>query len=122
MFPKDSKEYKLLLRYTQKTKNTSSLPVQGNGVGEEKVASPAQPQDNRKSGKRKKHRFLKLISCIHKEDDGYATRPYRQPAAAVSDQEEVEQIVKRLTKIAHSVHILPAEIEADCGGGYFMSG
>lgn len=40
------------------------------------------------------------------------------------DQEEVEQIVKTLTKITDSVHFLPTEIEADSGGegGYFLSG
>ncbi|MCI4389054.1 hypothetical protein PGIGA_G00093410 [Pangasianodon gigas] len=118
IFPKDSIEYKLLLRYTQKKTTANSPPTQSNGVGEVNVASPTKPQDRRKSRKLKKHRFLKIISCIRpvKEDDGPVTGKRRQPAAGDSsrpDQEEVEQIVNKLTKITDRVHFLSTDIETD---------
>lgn len=86
MFPKDSQEYQLLLRYTQKKTHTNSYLPQSNGVVEAKVASPMQPQDGRKPRKLKKHRLSKVLSCIRpvKEDDGPAARHHRQPAAAGS--------------------------------------
>lgn len=85
MFPKDSKEYKLLLRYAQKKQSPASHPPQSNGVEGVKNVSPVQPQDSRKSRKFKK-RFSKLVRCIQpvKEDDASVARPYRQRAAAGS--------------------------------------
>lgn len=37
------------------------------------------------------------------------------------DQEEVEQIVNKVTKITDCVHFLPSDIESDSDGGYFLS-
>lgn len=84
-FPKDSLEYKLLLRYTQKKKSTHSHTPQSNGVAEAKGASPEQHRNRRKPQK-KKRSFLKIISCIRpeKEDDDHATKPCRKLAAAGS--------------------------------------
>ncbi|MCJ8743308.1 hypothetical protein PDJAM_G00092430 [Pangasius djambal] len=118
IFSKDSIEYKLLLRYTQKKTTTNSPSTQSNGVGEANVASPTQPQDRHKPRKLKKHTFLKIISCVRpvKEDDGPVTGKRRQPAAGDSsrpDQEEVEQIVNKLTKITDRVHFLSTDIETD---------
>ncbi|XP_060759623.1 apoptosis facilitator Bcl-2-like protein 14 isoform X2 [Neoarius graeffei] len=119
LFSKDSIEYKLLLRYTKK-KTTNRDPPQTNGVGE-KVPSSTQPQDCQKPKKRKKLRFSKIISCIRpvkEDDDGSVTKPLRRQAAvgSCSDQEEVEQIVNKLTKITDCVHFVPSDIEADSDG------
>lgn len=38
------------------------------------------------------------------------------------DQEEVEQIVSKLTKIIDRVHFIPTDIETDSDGEYFLSG
>ncbi|GAA6105845.1 apoptosis facilitator Bcl-2-like protein 14 [Tachysurus ichikawai] len=114
MFPAESLEYKLLLRYVQK--KIDSHPTQSNSVGE--VKAPTHPQKHTKIQKNKRT-FLKIISCIRpeREDEDYVTRPpHRQPATADSsdsDQEEVEQIVNKLTKLTDKVHFKSSEIETD---------
>ncbi|XP_017350423.1 apoptosis facilitator Bcl-2-like protein 14 isoform X2 [Ictalurus punctatus] len=118
MFPKDSIEYKLLVKYTQKKKSTNSHPPQSNGVEEAKVASPTQPQDCHKSWKHKKKlKFWKSISCIRpvRESNGPVSGHPRRGASAEScpDQEEVEQIVSKLTKIIDRVHFISTDIETD---------
>lgn len=114
MFPKDSLEYKLLLRYTQKKGNTNSHAQHGNGLATAKVG---QLQDHHKPRKHKKRRCLKIISCIRpaKEDDCPVTKPHRLRAGAssISDQEEVEQIVNKLTKLADDVNFKSNCIETD---------
>ncbi|KAK3544832.1 hypothetical protein QTP86_027504 [Hemibagrus guttatus] len=115
-FPKDSLEYKLLLKYTQKKKRTNNHTPHSNGVGEAKGAPPKQPQKHRKAQKYQNRSLLKLISCIRpeKEDDDHATRPCRiSAAAAVSDQEEVEQIVNKLTELTDDVQFISSDIETD---------
>ncbi|XP_027007442.1 apoptosis facilitator Bcl-2-like protein 14 [Tachysurus fulvidraco] len=115
MFPTDSLEYKLLLRYVQK--KIDSHPTQSNSVGEVKAAT--HPQKHHKTQKNKKRKFLKIISCIRpeREDEDCVTRPpHRQPATAGSsdsDQEEVEQIVNKLTKLTDKVHFKSTDIETD---------
>ncbi|KAM9467415.1 uncharacterized protein Hap1MRO34_014192 isoform 2-T2 [Clarias gariepinus] len=113
VFPTDSLEYKLLLRYTQKKNTKNSHPPQSNGVGEVTVASPLRPRDHRKPKKRK-HKFLRIMSCIRpvKEDDDPVDR---LPAAADScpEQVKVDKIVNKLTNITDHVHFKSTDIETD---------
>ncbi|XP_017549465.1 apoptosis facilitator Bcl-2-like protein 14 [Pygocentrus nattereri] len=93
----DSIEYKLLQGYTQR-KNPKT-PV---------------PSDKQK---KKRFKFQKFLRCIQpaKEDDGPTIENNgRRPALDTSGPEqEVDDIVNRLTEIADSVHLLGSEIETD---------
>ncbi|TSK13212.1 Apoptosis facilitator Bcl-2-like protein 14 [Bagarius yarrelli] len=115
MFPKDSLEYKLLLRYAQKKGNTNGDVQHGNGVAKTTNESTTQLQNNRKP--KKKKRQLKILSCFRpvKEDDGPVTKPYRRRAAGdlISDEDDVEQIVNKLSEIADDVHFISSNIETD---------
>ncbi|KAK2832354.1 hypothetical protein Q7C36_015816 [Tachysurus vachellii] len=116
MFPTESLEYKLLLRYVQKKIDSHS--TQSNSVGE--VKTPTHPQKHHKTQKNKKRKFLKIISCIRpeREDEDRVTRPHRHQATADncrsdSNQEEVEQIVNKLTKLTDKVNFKSTDIETD---------
>lgn len=114
MFPKDSKEYTLLLRYTQQKKTTIGHPQQSNGVGEAKVVPPAQPQDKRKARKCKKRRFSKLISCIRplKEDNSCAARSHRQRAAADSCEYQNLTLQWRINAMTfNNINFYPVELK-----------
>ncbi|KAL6459964.1 hypothetical protein MHYP_G00317230 [Metynnis hypsauchen] len=93
----DSIEYKLLQGYTQK-KNPKT-PV---------------PSDKQK---KKRFKFQKFLRCIQpaKEDDGPIIENNGRRAASDTSgpEQEVDDIVNRLTEIADSVHLLDSEIETD---------
>ncbi|XP_046730412.1 apoptosis facilitator Bcl-2-like protein 14 [Silurus meridionalis] len=109
LFPKDSIEYKLLLRYTQK--KTHSQPPQSNGVGETKTGSPTKFRGHNKPNKSKKFHLQKVFSCIQPAKK----KPVRQQASTFPGphQGEVEQIVNRLTEITDHVHFITSDIETD---------
>ncbi|XP_036433334.1 apoptosis facilitator Bcl-2-like protein 14 [Colossoma macropomum] len=111
LISEDSIEYKLLQEYTQRKTPTHSQVPQSEGVEETK---PPVPSDKKK---KKRFKFQKCLRCIQpaKEDDGPAIENNgRRPASDTScPEQEVDDIVNRLTKITDSVHFLPSELETD---------
>lgn len=103
MFPKDSLEYKLLLRYTQKKTTTRSHPPQSSGVERSNDSSATQsPTDAQRKCKPKKLKLLKLITCIRpeKEDDYPENRRRRKTAAAYSCEYK-NDFINAMTIIEH---------------------
>ncbi|KAL7827938.1 hypothetical protein AOLI_G00310900 [Acnodon oligacanthus] len=93
----DSIEYKLLQGYTQR--KSPKTPV---------------PSDKQK---KKRSKFQKFLRCIQpaKEGDGPTIENKGRQLASdtLGPEQEVDDIVNRLTEIADSVHLLSSEIESD---------